>query len=468
MITTILVAIAWWGFVACAIYLLAMAMLFAGTLLAAIRENRLRARESRVEDLDTLRVSPFSIPVSVIAPAFNEESCVVPAVQSLLALDYPEFEVIVVNDGSTDATLARLRAAFDLEPTGTFYRHRLPSGDIRQIYRSRRVPRLLVVDKVNGGKADALNCGLNLARYRYVCCVDGDTVYYPDALLKGMRLAMADPATVVGVTSQVEVSSHPERMAPARDSRRHDRHPLVVYQMFDYLRAFVGTRLAWSRGNYMLCSVGAFAIWRRDVVLDLGGFSRRFTCEDIEFTFRVHEHFRAAGEPYRILALPDPVGVTEAPTGVRGLVAQRARWQRVITETVWHYRHMLFGRRYGTVGWIGMPHYVLGEVLSPVFQLLAVLLVPIAVAAGLMHWAEFAYIVAIIALGAGVFTVAALFVQERNLRPFATRELPYLLLLAPLELFLYRPIIAFAQWQGMVGFLRGHRGWDKFARNARA
>src|SRR5258708_6845924 len=145
-----------------------------------------------------------------------------------------------------------------------------------------------------------------------------------------MHLVMPDPWKVVGVTRPVAHCSRPEHAARAEQGRvRVERHPLVAYQLLDYVRAFAWARAAWSRLNYMLCSVGAFAIWRRDVVLQLGGFSTKFTCEDIEFTFRVHEHFRRLRVPYRIHALTEPAGITEGPTSIRALVSQRARWQRV-------------------------------------------------------------------------------------------------------------------------------------------
>ena len=466
--TAFLAALAWYMFLACLVYLLAVVVVFVLLLAVAIRENRLRARETRLEDFTTLLGSPFTIPVSIIAPAYNEEVCVKAAVRSLLRLQYPEYEVIVVNDGSKDQTLARLRDEFDLEPTGTFYRKTLPSLEVKQIYRSRTDPRLFVVDKENGGKADALNCGINLARYRYICCVDGDTVYERDALLKGMRLVNHNPAVAVGVTSQISLHRHPEQATRLDDNRmRVDRHLLMMFQMFDYLRAFVASRLAWSRGNYMLCAVGAFALWRRDVLLELGGFSKDFTCEDIEFTFRVHEHFRAAGKPYRVYSLADPLAVTEGPETIRALVSQRARWQRVITESVWHYRRMLLNRKYGTVGMIGMPYYVLVEVLAPVFQVLALISVPIAAYVGMLHWDEFVRVLIFIAFGGALFTNLALLVQERTIRRFAARDLPYLLLLGPFELFLYRPVIFYAQFKGAIDFLRGDRGWHKFQRNRR-
>ena len=457
-----------WLFYVCLGYLVLVSGVLVVMTLGALRENFWRARETRVEDFDTLASSPFTIPVSIAAPAFNEQVCIVSSVRSLLALDYPEYEVIVVNDGSSDRTLEVLRDTFDLEPTGTIFRRVLQTSAIRQIYRSRMDPRLVVIDKVNGGKADALNAAINLARYRYVCCVDADTVYYPDALLRGMRLAMHDPATIVGVTSQIALSGRPEvRYEAGRRLIALDRKPLLVYQTFDYLRAFVNARIAWSRWNFMLCAVGAFALWRRDVLVSLGGFSSEFTCEDIEFTFRVHEHFRSSGTPYRIVSLAEPVGVTEGPDTVRSLISQRARWQRVIAETVWHYRGMLGNTRYGTVGLLGLPYYVLAEVAAPLFQLLAILAIPIGMAAGVLDWSTFARGVVVIALGSAIFTNAAILVQNRALNTFARRDLVYMIALAPFELFLYRPLMFWAQVKGTVDFVRGDRQWHKFDRNRR-
>lgn len=462
-----MLTLAWWAFAVCSVYLGVLVMAYAITLLIAIRESRLRDREARLEDFDTLVTSPFTIPVSVVAPAFNEETCIAGSVRSLLTLDYPEYEVIVVNDGSTDGTLQVLQGAFDLYPVEVDTESPLPSSEVRQVFRSDTHPQLTVVDKVNGGKADALNCGINHGRFRYVCCADTDTVYNRRALLTGMRLIVRDPATVIGVTSQVMPSRFPERTKNA-EHMTVDSHPLVAWQVFDYVRAFLAARLAWSRGNYMLCSVGAFAIWRRDVLLGLGGFSRSFSCEDIEFTFRVHEHFRSIGQEYMVHSLPEPVAVTEAPQGVRSLVSQRARWQRVIAETVWHYRRMLWNPRYGTVGLVGMPHYLLAEVLAPVFQALAVAVFVFSAAVGILQWGLFVRLVVILALGNAIFTYAVFLLEERARRTFRVRDLLYMIVLGPLELFFYRPLIMFAQLKGTIDLLRGDKGWNKFERNARA
>ncbi len=362
-------------------------------------ENRLRRDESAAEDYDTIAASRFTIPVSVIAPAYDEETAILDSVQSLLAFDYPEFEVIVVNDGSSDRTLEVLQEEYALEPYELFTRSLFPSAEVHGVYRSAVEPRLLVVDKENGGKADGLNAGLNVARSRYVCCVDADTIFEPDALLKAMRLVVEDPARVIGVASFLTVSENAlETMSEPVGSRRIGWKPLIAFQQLDFMRAFFNNRLAWSRLDFMLCAPGAFQVWRKDVLEEVGGYESRFSCEDIELTYRVHERMRREQRDYKIICLPDNVATTEGPDTVRKLVSQRERWQRVIIETVVHYRRLLFNPRYGAVGLVGAPFYLLSEVLAPFFEVLALVTIPVAAFLGVLDWSVFLLVVGTLGL----------------------------------------------------------------------
>ena len=452
----------------CFAYLVTTYAMFFALFGFAAFENVRRRREARVEDYALLAESRFTIPVSVIIPAYNEAPVILAALRSALAFEYAEFEVIVVNDGSRDDTVARIVDAYALRPFEVFHRRVLPTEAVRAVLRSDRDPRLLVVDKANGGKADALNAGLNLARYRYVCCLDGDTVYEPDALLKGMRLAVADPARVVGVTSVISVASHPEtHLSRGERARTLDRSLLSNFQHLDYLRSFLNTRSAWSRLDFMLCAVGAFMIWRRDLVVEMGGFSREFTCEDIEMTFRVYERLLREGRPCKIVALPDTVATTEGPDRITRLISQRARWQRVILETVWHYRRMLLNPRYGAVGMLGMPFYLVTECVAPFFELAAAVTLVLAVVLRVFDAWEFAAFVAAISLLNACFTVAALVVQDRLMREMEWRDLLRLVLVSPLEMILYRPWLTLARLKGTIDLVRGQKGWNKFDRNPR-
>lgn len=442
------------------LYALSMAVL-------AIREAAFRRRQSRVEDYGSVLGSRYTIPVSIIAPAFNEELMVVPAVNSLLAQNYPELEVVVVDDGSTDRTIAELTKAFDLKPIPTDFRADVEAKPVLRAYRSRTNPRLVVVSKENGGKADALNCGVNVARYRYLLCADGDTIFAPDALLHAMTQIARDPERNVAASSLFGVSLEPENGSAASATPKVNRHLLADFQHLDMMRAFVDYRAAWSRLDCMLCVSGAFGIWRRDVVVELGGFSPAFSCEDIEMTFRIHERFRDENRPYRVLALPSMVAQTEGPHTIRSLISQRARWQRVTLETLWRYRGM-FGRpKYGAVGMLGVPYYVLFECLAPVFQLLALVSLIVAIVYGMLGWPAYLAFVGMMAFGTALPTTLAVLLHDRGYRDYSVGDLIGMLVLGPFDLLIYRPILAWAGMRGTWEFLRREKRWNKFERNPR-
>ena len=453
----------------CLAYLLLTTVFYATLVVVGAFESTVRRHESRSDDFATLATSRFTIPVSVFVAAYNEERVIESTVRSLLALDYPEHEVIVVNDGSSDATIDVLRSAFELEPYEVFVRRVFATSEVRAVYRSRVHPNLVVVDKENGGKADSWNTALNVARFRYVCGVDADTCFDPQALLKGMRLVVQDPARIIGVTSHLTTSRDPEASFAAPPGRRRiDRNLFVAYPHLDFVRAFFNNRIAWSRLRFMLCSPGAFQIWRRDVLEEVGGYDSSFTCEDIEVTFRIHERFLREGRDYEILCLTDNVATTEAPSSLRNLVAQRERWQRVIDETVVHYRRMWFNPRYKTVGLLGAPFYLLSEVIAPAFELLALLSLGLAIALGLFEPWTLAVTVAAMAFTNATLTVCAVLYDDLQSRMYRTRDLVRVLLLAPLALVLYRPIMLWARLKGSWRFLRGDKAWHKFERNVRA
>ena len=446
---------------ALAVYALIMGVL-------AVLEAGFRRKQEHAEDYESVLESPYSIPVSIIAPSFNEEVMAVPVLKSLLAQAYPTTEVIAVDDGSTDGTLAAMIEAFDLEPRRVFYRSTLPTKPVRMVYRSRKDPRLTVVCKDNGGKADALNCGVNFARYRFLCCVDGDTMFAPDAVLKAMAVISRDPARIVGAASLFGISLTPETIGdPSYAGPTVNAHLLGDFQHLDMMRAFVGYRAAWSRLECMMCVSGGYGMWRRDVVVEVGGFSPGFTCEDIEMTFRVHEKMLREKRPYRIVSLPSLVAQTEGPSKIASLVSQRARWQRVTLETIWHYRRMFLRPTYRKVGMLGVPYYALFECLAPLFQILSIVTLALAGVYGIIGWQRYLAFLGMMAFGTALPTTLAIWLHDRGYRDYRVRDLVHMLLLGPLDLFLYRPILMWAGMVGTVEFLRGDKAWNKFERNVR-
>jgi cellulose synthase/poly-beta-1,6-N-acetylglucosamine synthase-like glycosyltransferase len=452
---------------ACTGYLVLLYGMYLSLMVVGLVETRRRRRERWVDDVELLAESRFAPGVSLIVPAYNESGGLSDAARSLLAIDYPEFEVIVVNDGSTDDTLERLVADLGLVPVEATSRGIVPSERVERYYRSPTDARLLVVDKRNGGKADALNAGLNHSRYRYICGVDADMVFARDALTRAMREIAAD-LRVVGLTSYFENGRNPVASLP--DGRRFsgpDTAPLFAFQTFDYLRSFFNNRTPWARMNFMLCAAGAFQLWRRDLVEELQGWSSEFTCEDIEFTFRAHRMLREQKRAYRIASLPDCVGVTEGPDSVRNLVSQRERWQRVILETCWANRRMWFNPRYGKVGLFGVPYYLVSEIVAPVFELLAIGTLVVGGAAGLIAWWQFAVLTLLITFANSALTTGALLMLDLEARAYRPSAIARLLALMPVEMVVYRPVMAWARLKGTWRFLRHDHAWHKFERNVK-
>ena len=216
-----------------------------------------------------------------------------------------------------------------------------------------------------------------------------------------------------------------------------------------------------------MCVSGGYGMWRRDIVIEVGGFSPKFTCEDIEMTFRVHEHMLRTKKPYRIISLPNLVAQTEGPQKIPQLVSQRARWQRVTMETIWEYRRMFLRPTYRTVGMLGVPYYTLFECFAPVFQVASVVTLALAFVYGVLGWQSYLAFLGMMAFGTALLTTLAVSLHDRGYRDFRARDLVRMLLLGPLDLFLYRPIL---MWAGLVGvweFMRGDKRWNKFERNAR-
>lgn len=444
-------------FVASLIFTLVLASLY------AVR----RYAQRSVESAAPLIGSSLSIPVSIIAAALNEETVVVAAVQSLLDQNYPEFEVILVDDGSTDGTVAVLDRAFDLAVSDIKIVERLPAASVVAVYRSRTNPNLTVVSKVNSGsKADAMNCGINFAAFRYLCCVDGDTIYRANALLNPMAIVMKDPAQILGVTSYFGTNRAPETKFFGAH-RPVDSHWLSMLQNLDLMRSFLVNRLAFSQIGAMMCSPGAFAIWRKDLFWELGGFDPGFSCEDIEFTYRVHEHFRRNKRRYEIASLPQLVAMTEGPDSIAALVNQRARWQRVLLESVWAYRLMSFNRNYGMVGMVGLPYNILFEAISPLMQLLSLILLLVMVMLGLLDVFAFVTLLAFAALVVAAPSMLAILIDNRQHRDYRLRDILLMSVYSLFDLVLFKPIILVAGLKGSLDFMKGRKGWDKFERNTR-
>jgi cellulose synthase/poly-beta-1,6-N-acetylglucosamine synthase-like glycosyltransferase len=403
--------------------------------------------------------------IAVLAPAFNEEVTIVESVRSLLALHYPDFEVIVINDGSKDGTLRRLVEAYGLRRVERFHELAVEHKPIRGLYASERLPRLLVIDKENGGKSDALNAGINLARAPIFCSMDADSLLEPDALLRAVRPFVEEPTKTVAVGGTIRIANGSRIEAGRVVKIALPTNLLALIQIVEYLRAFLMARLALGKMQVLTVISGAFGLFRRQTAVAVGGYSHGTVGEDMELVIRLHRRLREARIDYRIDFIPEPVCWTEVPEDLRILGRQRARWQRGALETFWRHKDMLFNPRYGRVGFLGFGHILVVDLMGPLVEVLGYVLVPLLWALGLL---SVDYLLAFIAVTftLGLFiSVATLILEEVELRRFPhARDLAILTFVAVVENFGYRQVSNFWRLLGWWQFLRKQQGWGTMTR----
>ncbi|QYU71020.1 glycosyltransferase family 2 protein [Leptolyngbya sp. 15MV] len=412
------------------------------------------------------RYSEQAPPISVLAPAYNEELTIVESVRSLLALQYPDFEVIVVNDGSKDATLARLIAEFGLVEVERYVDDAVAHAPIRGFYAARAVPRLVVVDKENGGgKADALNAAINCSRSHLVCAIDADSILEDDALLRVVRPFIDEPHLTVAAGGSIRIVNGCRVDAGRVVDVRLSRNYLALVQIMEYLRAFLMARLALGKMQVLTVISGAFGLFRRDVMVEIGGYDDKTVGEDMELVVRLHRHMRDRRRDYRIEFIAEPVCWTECPEHLPDLARQRARWQRGALETFVRYRGMTLNPRYGRIGLIGFGQILLVDVLGPLIEVTGYILIPLLWALGLLTWPWLLAFLAV-TFTFGVFlSMATLVLEEIQLRRFTkARELAILALIAVVENFGYRQLSNFWRIQGWWQFLRKKQGWGAMTR----
>ena len=424
-----------------AAYFLVFAAFHAWLLVMAGLETRRHTGRLRETSLRRTVRSPLTPPISILVPAYNEEAGIVDSVRSLMALEYPSFEIVVVSDGSSDATIARLVEAFDLEelrrPTPPFVEHE----PIRAVYGPRGRLNLLVLDKDNGGKADALNAGINFAEYPLVCAIDADSVLEQDALVKAAMPFLDDPVGTVATGGLVRVANGCRIERGRVMEAGLPRTALPMFQVVEYLRAFFGARTGWSAVNGLLIVSGAFGLFRKDAVVAAGGYNTDTVGEDMELIVRLHRTMREQRRPCRVVYVPDPVCWTEAPETARVLRRQRRRWQRGSIETLLMHWRMLGNPRYGAPGMLGLPALLLFELIGPLIELSGYVVAMIAFATGSIDLDVFLVFLAISVLYGLVLSFGAIAIEDASFgRHPGWDQLGRILLFATLENAGYRQL----------------------------
>ena len=466
-------------------------------IVIAFREVRLCLRGKAFEDLDVVLDSPFTPPLSMIVPAYNEEMTIVDSLRSILRLRFPRVEIVVVNDGSQDGTLRRIVEEFGFERIEITYEERITTSPLRGFYEKRTslppgVTRWVLIDKENGGKADALNAGINASTCPFFVSMDADSLIDPDALLQAFRVMLADEGVAV-IGGQVALANgceiregHVERVGLSNSS-------LARFQVVEYVRSFSLGRTALGVLDSLLIISGVFGIFRKETVLGVGGYLTRFltgkiaveyagegratVCEDMEIIVRIQRYIREKRLRQRVAFTPYPLCWTEAPEDARSLGKQRNRWTRGLAETLSYHRALLFSRRHGRIGMIAYPYFLLFEFLGAPIELAGYVVLPLFCLLGIL---SFPYLGAFFLASAGFGTVVSVAAvvsgawPERggeeskgphtSLLRYRGGDVAILLFYGFLENFGYRQMTLLWRIRGIWDFLFTDKGWEKFER----
>jgi cellulose synthase/poly-beta-1,6-N-acetylglucosamine synthase-like glycosyltransferase len=434
------------------------------TSLFAFRTLRRYGQRLTSFDMADLVASSGAPAVSIIVPAYNEGASCRETVQSLLQLNYPEHEVILTDDGSTDDTLEVLREAYRLVPAPRAPVSDLDTAPIKTVYRSLTHPNFWVVAKENGGSSDAINAGLNFCRTPLFCITDADSLLERNALIHLVRPFLEDRETiaaggVIRVANGCKVKNSRVEEVALPDEWT------VRFQILEYLRSFLSGRVGWSDLGIMLLISGAFGLFRRSVVIEAGGLDASNIGEDFELTVRLHRHCREQGRSYRVVFVPKPVAWTEAPESLRVLGRQRDRWQRGLVDTMRKHARMLFNPRYGRIGMVAYPYFFFLEMLGPVVESAGYAVFIFLLVTGYVSSA-FALLFLLLAFVLGVIlSVLSVGLEELSFRRYErSSDLIRLLGLAVLEGFGYRQLLVFYRLRGFLSYLRGYSGWGDMER----
>ena len=422
-------------------------------------------KESSIFQLSGLFDTRLYKSISILAPAYNEEASIIESTEALLHLEFADYEIIVVNDGSKDKTLEKLIRHFKLKKIDRYIPKSIETEPIKAVYGSHRYPNLFVVDKENGRKADALNAGINVSRKDLICAVDSDTLLEPTVLQQMLMAFVADPTTVA-VGGVVRVANGCRFELGEVSEVKVPKSTIGRIQAVEYLRAFLFGRTGWDYFDSLLIISGAFGVFDRESVINVGGYLHDTVGEDMELVVRLHRHYRDKGEKYRVRFLPEPVCWTEVPESWSTLGKQRNRWQRGLADTLWRHRKMMFNPKYGRLGFLAMPFFLFVELLSPIIELAGYLILTVSFFMGVIN-IQFAllFLTAAILLGM-ILSVLSVLMEELTFRRYdRMRDVAILILYAFLENLGYRQIHAWWRFKGLIDFFKGNKSWGEMTRS---
>ncbi|MFO7620363.1 MAG: glycosyltransferase [Bacteroidales bacterium] len=425
-------------------------------------------RKNSYINYNSLVLSPLSPKISIIAPAFNESRTIIDNVRTLLSLYYNNFEVIIVNDGSTDDMFDKIKKAYDLTRVNYYFDYVLPCERIRGVYKSTNPSynRLTVIDKVNGGKADSLNAGINICQSNLFVSIDADSIIEPDSILKLVKPFLEEKdRRVIGSGGVIRIVNSCDIERGHIREIKIPRNILPRLQVLEYTRAFLLGRMAWSQLDGLMLISGAMGIFDRDTVIRAGGYSIKTVGEDMELVLRMRRFMSEQGEKYEVTYIPDPLCWTEVPSDLKSMTRQRTRWTRGLVESLLTHRKILFNYKYGRLGMMGYPYWLFFEWMAPLIAFAGFVYTIFLIITQALYWPFYLLLfIFVYSFAVSLSTWAILFEEITFHKYKKKRDVLKLLSAALIEPFFY-PVHTYFALRGNLQFLRGKKGWGTAERS---
>lgn len=448
-------------------YAIAISLMNLFLAILSIRETRRYIQKNKHIEDQAILSSSSAPSISLLVPMYNEEVNIIDSIRSLLSLQYNNYDVIVINDGSTDDSLRRLIDYFQLIPLEPKTAGLLPTRKILGVYKSRNraFSKLIVIDKLNGGKADALNAGLNVSKSKLVATMDADSIIAPDALLKMVRPFLQNKVRVIATGAIVRIANSCKVEDGSLINVQLSSNLLARFQTLEYLRVFLLSRIAWSKLNGLLIISGAFGLFDKEIAIKAGGYATTTVGEDMELVVRMRRYMQEIRQKYKVFYIPDPLCWTEAPSEIGILGRQRNRWARGTAETLYRHRKVFLNPRYGLMGMLSYPYWFFFEYLVPYIEMIGILYFIGLLIWGTINWTYFLALLALVYAFAVFMSVLALIAEEFSYHKYSRRsDTAKLVLTALLEPVLYHPLILINVLKGYLDLLLGKKSWGNMKR----
>lgn len=448
----------------CMTFTLVLSVIYVIQMFVSLARVRRGHKKLLANDYSRYFDSENMLPISLVIPAYNEQENIVQNIKSLMTINYPSYEIVVVNDGSTDKTGELVINAFHMHKIETAVRYQIPTKKVRGIYYSREFPKLLFVDKENGGKSDALNAGINVSSFPLFTCLDADSRLEKDALLQLALEFIKDSRTVVA-GGIVRIANGSKIVNGEFRGFSMPKKLVERFQIVEYYRSFLSGRVFWSSTNSLLIVSGAFGLFRKQTVIDVGGYKTNTIGEDMEIVVRIHRYMRKNHKKYRVIFSESSVCWTQGPMSMKDIRSQRRRWQIGLMDTLIAHRGMMFNPRYGTVGLLSMPYNLIFELLGALIEVIGYFLIPFTLIMGELNMFFFVtYFLLAVMLGIILSEGSLVLEQYTHKGSMTAKQSVAISIYAILENFGYRQLVTLFRVEGMFKYRKMHKTWGKIKR----